>query len=203
MSDFPPIDVSKTLHVALAAFPVVKCKENHSMIWTVYDLRSSNVHNFLFMLSQISWTFLDDDDLPLDQKCDTFHAKLDEIFLRCIPRSMVRCSKNDKPWMTSVLKDLNKRWAAYRRKGFDVHNHLKVKMRKKVAKSKLLWTKRMQNKDLRKAVHTTIGTKASNPITTLISQFGNPSLAVSSINRVLASIFLPPTVDSSNDDTVH
>ena len=206
ISEFPPIDISKTPHTALVAAPIVRSKNNLLITRTVYDLRSSNVQNFLNTLAQVSWTFLDDDTMSLDEKCEAFHTRLDEVFTASIPCSKIKCSKKDKPWMTNVLKEMiNKRWAAYREKRFDIYNHLKVKIRIEINKSKLLWTRRMQKKDLWKAVHTTIGTKASNPIMTLVSQFESTKAAVSSINHALASVFLPPVTMSSvgsscNDD---
>jgi len=135
--------------------------------------------------------------LSLDEKCEAYHERLGEVFTRSIPCSKIKCSKKDKPWITNVLKDLiNKRWTAYREKRFDVYNHLKIKIRREIHKSKMLWTRRMQKKDLWRAVHTTIGTKKSNPIMTLMSQFKSPYTAVTSINQALASVFLPSTTTS-------
>ena len=199
VSDFPPIDLSKTPHIALAAIPLVKSKTDSFLTRTVYDLRTSNVQSFLYALAQVSWSFLDDPSLSLDQKCEAFHEKLDEVFTGTIPQSKIKCSKKDKPWMTNVLKDLiNKRWAAYREKRFDVYNHLKMKIRREINKSKMLWTRRMQKKDLWKAVHTTMGSKTCNPIMTLISQFQSPYAAVTSINQALASVFLPSITSESS-----
>ena len=136
------------------------------------------------------WTFLGDDSLTLDQKCETFHAILDDVFNRTIPCSYIKCSNKDKPWITSVIKCLiNKRWNAYRIKNFVMYNRLKDKIRKEIAKSKTLWTKRMKSRDLWKAVHTNIVTILSNPIMALLSLFGNVSEAVEQINSSLSAVF--------------
>ena len=103
---------------------------------------SSNVERFV--RARVDWSFLYDDSFLLNEKYETFHVKLDVIFARCIPSSMITSSKRDKPWIICVIKTLiNKRWEAYHQKKFEVYNHLTAKIRREIIKKKT-WTKRMK-----------------------------------------------------------
>ena len=199
VTEFPPIDISKTPHISLLASPVIKFKTRSHILRTVYDLRSSNVTRFLSALTRFDWCFLTNSSLTLDDKCSLFHGALESMLMENIPSSVVKCTGKDKPWITSVIKDMiNKRWAAYRDRNFVVYNHLKVKIRDEILKSKRLWSRRLTSKNLWKAVHTQTGMKTSNPITSLLSQFDDIDAAVNGINRALSSVFLPVTVARSS-----
>ncbi|MEL7308202.1 MAG: reverse transcriptase family protein, partial [Pseudomonadota bacterium] len=148
-------------------------------------------------LEGVDWSFLDDISLSLDEKTRNFHENLNSAMVSTIPFSLVRCTSRDKPWITNVIKDLiNKRWTAYRNKEFNVYNHLKVKIRNEIKKSKVMWTKKIKSHNLWKAVNVNIGSKSANPILSLISQFDGIENAVKNINEALSSVFLPSSLDS-------
>ena len=192
VTDAPPLDISKTPHLSLVATPVVQYKAHHKVTRTVYDFRASHINSFVSEVAKIDWLFLDDMQLTLDDKCYKFHNILERILEDCIPQSKVTFTKRDKPWMTPVIKDMiNKRWSAYRERNYAVYNHLKSKVRNEINKSKRLWVMRSAQNNLWHTVHTVIGTKASDPLMALISQFDNIKEAVNEINKHLASIFLP------------
>ena len=187
-----PFDRSTTPHYSLLATPSMKCKNANVVYRKVYDLRESFIHSFAKTICTEDWKFLDDDHLTLDRKCDLFHEILNRAAGRCIPVSYVRCTQRDKPWITPLIKDLiNKRWTAFRSRNFALYNHLKAKVNKEICKSKLLWTKKMQSKDVWKTVHTHVGKKCSNPLMPLLSQYQSIQEAVEDINTKLSSVFLP------------
>lgn len=197
VSGFMPIDISKVSHLSLLVTPIKKCKTENCIVRTVYDLRESKVSSFLSYLESVDWSFLDDTSLSLDEKSLEFHEKLNSAMVSTIPFSLVRCTSRDKPWITNVIKDLiNKRWTAYRNKEFNVYNHLKVKIRQEIEKSKIMWTKKIKSHNLWKAVNVNIGSKSANPILSLISQFDGIDDAVKNINEALSSVFLPSGLDS-------
>ena len=190
ISDFPPIDLSKTPHLCLLAIPKSKNCDGLCVFHQVYDLRSSYVDSFVMELACVNWSFVYDTELSLNDKCDKFHGILQLAVDKCIPVSYVKCTRRDKPWMTPVIKDMiNKRWLAFRTKDFQIYNHLKVKIREEIAKSKLLWTKKVKTKNVWKAVHAQLGTKSSNPIMNILSQYTDIQVAVEAINSALASVF--------------
>jgi hypothetical protein len=207
ITDAPPVDISKIPHLSLVATPIIQYKDCHNITRTVYDFRSSHIDHFVNEVGKIDWRFLDDTQLSLDQKCYRFHEILEDVFKNCIPHAKVTFTKRDKPWITPVIKDIiNKRWSAYRERNFEVYNHLKFKVRQEIIKSKRIWVMRSAKKNLWKTVHSVIGTKASNPIMSLISQFGSIKEAVDSINQYLTSIFLPsgqdhPPIHLSDSDS--
>ena len=191
VTDAPPIDISKTPHLSLVATPVTQLKTRHNITRIVYDFRSSHIDHFVCEVAKIDWVFLDDTKLTLDEKCNKFHEILEGILKNCIPQSKVVFTKRDKPWMTPVIKDMiNKRWTAYRERNYAVYNHLKFKVRHEISKSKRMWVMRSAKKNLWTTVHNVIGTKASDPLMALISQFESIKEAVDEINNHLTSIFL-------------
>ena len=199
VSKFPPLDISKVPHDSLLASPLLRFSPKCCISRTVYDLRHSHVQRFLNALEKIDWSFIEDSSLSLDDKCSLFHGNLEYLVKENIPTSLIKCTSRDKPWITNVIKDMiNKRWAAYREKNFVVYNHLKMKIRKEITKCKKLWARNLTKKNVWKAVHTHIGSKSTNSITTLLSQFNSVDVAVDAINRTLSSVFLPASLKSTN-----
>ena len=190
----PSFDRSIIPHLALMATP---SKQNGpkfipKIVRKVYDLRKSFVDDFLKSLETIDWSFLESDAISLDDKCELFQHTLTTTIEMCIPVSFVTFTSRDKPWITPLVKKLiNERWAAFRIRNFSLYNHLKHKVRSEIAKSKLVWTNKFQSKNLWKTVQTHIGTKASNPLMSLLSTYKNTDLGVEAINAALSSIFLP------------
>ena len=88
-------------------------------------------------------------DIPslenVNDMCSAFYCHLREA-MACIPSTYVTLSKNDKPWITPVLKSLiNKRWNAYRNKQWHLFTHYKFKIKNEIRKAKLVWTQRQIN----------------------------------------------------------
>jgi len=196
VSEFVPIDISKVPHISLLVTPLHKFQAENCILHSVFDFRESNIVHFLSLLECVDWSFLEDANLSIDEKAQLFHDFLNETMASSIPSSIVRRTSRDKPWMTNVIKDMiNKRWAAYRNRDFNVYNHLKVKIRDEIKKSKFVWTRKMTRTNLWKAVNTNIGSKSGNPILSLISQFGCLDDAVNGINEALSAVFLPSDTD--------
>ena len=144
VSKFTPIDQSKVPHVSLLAVPLNQIKTQIDIIRKVFDLRSSNLDAFSFILQRVNWDLLDDDTTSLDYKCSLFHGIIDEAARSSVPVSYVQFTMKNKPWITPIVKDLiNKRWMAFRCRDFARYNHLKHKVRKEILKAKIIWTKKV------------------------------------------------------------
>jgi hypothetical protein len=149
------------------------------------------------LIQTADWSFLDDETLTLDEKCENFHAILESATAATIPTSFVKCNKKTKkPWITPyIIQMINKRWAAFRSCDFPRYNHYKTKVRLEIAKSKANWIKKMQGSDLWKTVNTHLGSKSKDPLMSLLSEYGSLSNAVETVNSALASVFLPKKQD--------
>lgn len=207
-----PFDKSIVPHSSLLATSSglpVNVDDSLCMYKKVYDLRASFVQSFVSTVSNVDWSFLDD-NIPIGSKCISFHAKLDDIVEKCIPTSYVRFSSKDKPWITPVVKDLiNQRWAAYRAKNFPLYTHLKNKVKEEIEKSKSLWFRKNQTNQPWKVVNSLRGIQQStNPLAPLLRQFPSLKDGVDSINEYLTSVFsiseetYPRPIDSETEWTV-
>ena len=202
VSQFTPIDQSKVPHVSLLATPQRQIKNQHNIIRKVYDLRSSNLAFFSFLIQNVDWSFLDDDSTSLDFKCSLFHNIMNEAANISIPVSYVRFTEKDKPWITPLVKDLiNKRWIAFRSHDFAKYSHLKRKVRAEIVKAKILWTKQASGRNLWKAVNMLKSNKPRNSIMSLLSTYDSIGAAVEAVNNALASVFLPESISGTKIDT--
>ena len=189
-----PFDLSKVSHASLLATPTRKVTMTHAILRKVYDLRLSNLNSFARVIESVDWSFIDDTHLTLNDKCSRFHAILNEAAMYTIPMSYVKSTPNDKPWITLTVKDLiNKRWAAYRSRNFPLYNHLKRKVQEEIKKCKSMWSRKLQDKNVWKVVHAHKGTKSTDPLTSLMSDFKSLKDGADAINATFASIFLPET----------
>ncbi|MEL7307993.1 MAG: reverse transcriptase domain-containing protein [Pseudomonadota bacterium] len=177
-------------HVSLLAIPVSVRQSQLHLSRPVFDLRSSNVENFLSALSQCSWSFLTDDLLNVNEKCDIFHSILNDVFTRTIPVKYVTFTNNTKPWITPLIKSLiNERWNAYRQKNFQTYNHLKSKVKKEIEKSKAIWASKMKKINIWKVTNGILGRKSSDPMKCFYSHFDSVLSAADSINQGFAAVF--------------
>ena len=201
----PPFDVSKVPHYALHAIPALQSEKTTSIERKVLDLRPSFVNEFVLRIAEENWNFMEDVDLTLDEKCERFHQLLEDTVDECIPSSPVHYTRRDKPWITPVVKELiNKRWQAFRCQNFEKYMYLKTKVRKEINKAKFVWTKRMEQTDVWKAVNCHRGKDSSLPIMSLVSQYESVDAAVNAINTYLQSVFTRSSeIDTCNLSTVH
>ena len=187
-----PLDISSTPHLSLIASPrTFTFPDDSSVILRkVYDLRDSNMRCFLQKLSQVDWDFINDEDVPLNDKCSRFHSVLCDLADASFPASIIKQTPRDKPWITAKVKSLiNARWEAFRCGNFPKYNHLKLKVRKEIKKAKVSWTTRMASKKIWTAVHSHLGTRNKNPINRILSEFNSIDEAVEVINQTLSSNF--------------
>ena len=64
--------------------------------------------------------------------------------LKIIPKKRISLTHKDKKWVTPLLKSLlTDRWNAFRCKNFEKYNHLKVKVKSEITKSKKLYHKKL------------------------------------------------------------
>ena len=187
-----PFDRSKVPHKSLLATPLFEsCDNSQHIVKRVYDLRLSFIESFVSKIDSVDWSFLDNPNLSLNDKCSLFQSLLEAAAKECIPISYVKFTACDKPWITPLVKDLiNKRWNAYRRCDYSAYNHLKAKVQVEIQKAKFLWTKKMQDKDIWKMVKSHLGRNSSTPIMSLLSQYDSIKEAADAINSHLFSVFV-------------
>ena len=106
-----PIDNSKISHVSLLATPQSSqndCKlcSSRYTLRTAYDMRESNVRDFVNCMQHTDWSLLYDNAVDLDAKTEYFHYALNEAFALTIPSSEVLMNETDKPWMTRMIRSL-------------------------------------------------------------------------------------------------
>ena len=83
---------------------------------------------------------------------------------------------------------------------------MKFKVQAEIAKVKMMWTKKTSSANLWKAVNVNLGSKSSNPIMSLLSQYESITDGVEAINKAMASVFLPKSsisLDSHVCTNVH
>ena len=183
-----PIDTSIVHHSSLLAVPkTVLCKK-WKTFRQVFDLRESNVANFVCELDKYDWSFVKSDSLDINEKCSMFHYVLNSVFSQTVPVKIVSFSDKTKPWITPLIKALiNDRWNAYRRHDFVTYNHLKEKVKKEIAKSKCIWANKLKGKNIWKVTSDIIGRKTKDPMNCFLNQFENVSLATDFLNRAFCT----------------
>lgn len=190
VSETVPIDESKTPHKALIAKPSSAAKSEIKIVRAVYDLRCSNVESFLNLIKRVDWSFLNNTNICLDEKCVMFQDVLQTAFVLSIPVKYVTFTDDTKPWITPLVKQLiNDRWQSYREQNFSLYNHLKQKIKKEIEKSKMIWSRKMKQRNVWKVVNETLCCKSSDPMKSLYARFGDVETAANMINLRLTETF--------------
>lgn len=113
----------------------------------VYDLRQSNIDAYLDSLNSINWNTFYNSEVSIDDKSDMFYDLLMPSLL-CIPKYKIIYNHKDKPWISPITKHLiNLRWYYFRARNFTMYNHYKIKVKEEIQKSKILWSKRLLQKN--------------------------------------------------------
>ena len=111
VSDYLPLDSSKTPHVSLVAEPTLVSLFSKGSLRSVYDLRLSNIRRFVYEISKTNWSSFYRYDCSVDEKTLMFDQTLCTAFDATIPVRYVFFSATDKTWMTPHIKSLiEKRW---------------------------------------------------------------------------------------------
>ena len=186
-----PFDVSKIPHLSLLVTPIHQCRMKTALTSSiVYDLRCSNIKNFVQYVNQTNWSPMYRGS-NLDDKCEYFHQSLMTAFLTTIPSKIVKMTAKDKPWITPLLKSLiNERWRAYRAKNFNLFNHYKYKVREEIKKAKEVWLKKSRSSNIWQIVKVINGKTCNNPMDHIYSQFSSVDEAANEINRRFVSNFI-------------
>ena len=117
---------------------------NVSRLHKVYDFRRSNIDNLLFQASLVDWDAMLKGLEDVDVMWFEFHKTLIALLQQWVPYRLIPITKNDKDWMTPLTKKLIlDKWAAYHSKEWSRYNHLKLKVKAEVLKSKKLWAERL------------------------------------------------------------
>jgi hypothetical protein len=185
-----PIDVSSVPHASLLATPNNTRRSQLYLPRQVFDLRASHVSAFIHELRLCDWSFVKKESLNIDEKCKMFHCILDDKFNSTIPVKFVTFTSNTKPWITPLVKSLiNDRWRAYREKNFKLYNHLKLKVRKEIEKSKSIWAKTLKRKDIWKTTSQILGRKTGDAMNCFYNRFPSVMSAANIINYQFSRFF--------------
>lgn len=155
------------------------------------DYRESNLNICKQYLSTFPWQHLYRSSMSIDEKCNSFHDVLNSAF-NLIPHEKVPMSKNDKPWITPLLKCLiNKRYAAFRAQNFPLYEHFKKKVKDEIVKAKQNWMKKADksSKNLWSIVNN-IRNKNHDHLHGLIKSYDSTQSAANEINKALSCHFL-------------
>ena len=190
-----PFDFSTVPHKSLLATPNnnlmhPRPHDQLSVTYPFFDLRDSNVSNYVNAISGVDWNCLYRHEGSLDDKFRYFYFLLFEAFYRTIPVHTVKFSSRDKPWITPLVKHLiNCRWKAYRCRNFSLFNHLKEKIRMEIVNAKNKWVKNMKSSNLWNVARSFSGKKSQDSMLYLYSQFSSTQEASDVINDALSNVF--------------
>ena len=187
--------ISNSDHCSVQALPVYPSLTKGQFHSIHFDLRRRKLDDVVQMLD-INWSSYYSLNMNVDEKCEIFHDFLNYCVNVCIPQFQVLMSTSDKPWITPFVKfTIQKRWDAFRLKNFDAYRYWKVIASKVIIKAKENWARRASHssRNLWKVVNSTLGTKSSNVMTKLYSDFPSIEAAAEHINRSFASHFSAPT----------
>ena len=170
---------------------------------SLYDLRKTNVANFVSAVSCIDWNLLIRADIDVNAKCSIFHDTLTDCLNETIPRTEVTMSDSDPPWFTPLLKHLiNQRWSAYRSRDFSRYNTLRTRIKELIVKCKQTWANHSSNsaKNLWNVVKNETGVRAGG-FPSFLSGFTDSDTAVNTANDILTKVFVKSDTDLSYQPT--
>jgi hypothetical protein len=190
-----PFDFSSMPHLSLIATPNnilhPRPSDQFAMTYPFFDLRDSNVSNYVKELSDVDWNFLYRSECSFEDKFRHFYSLLFEAFYRNIPVCTVKFSSRDKPWITPLVKHLiNCRWKAYRCRNFPLYNHLKEKIKIEIVNAKNKWVRKMKSSNIWNVARTFSGKKSQDSLLYLYSQFSSTQEAADVINDALSNVFV-------------
>lgn len=205
----PPIASSDHNSILCSSQSVLESSSSNLPVNKFYDLRFSNVESFLYVLSVVNWGELYNMAYSVNEKCEILRETIKLCIEQTIPTVFVQSSKNDKPWMTPMIKHLiNLRWAAFRNKRFIIYDNLKRKIKVEINKAKMKWGLRAKQspRDLWRVVNIATG-RNKNKLDHVVQKFSNIESAANAINTNFVSVFTPANetvsvedVSSSNED---
>ena len=140
----PPLGSSD--HNCVVLRPAGTAKKEEKVFKIVYDFRQTHVQNFLQSLASLNFKEIYAAS-DVNDKCKAFHSLLFQA-LSVISQRKVSFTPRDKPWITPVLKKLiEDRWEAYRMRNWPVFNHLKMKVKHEIMRSKQAWSEKVLRRD--------------------------------------------------------
>jgi hypothetical protein len=205
----PPLASSDHNVIFCSASPVNGTDfEPNSHFTKVYNLRASNIDKLKHTLSTVNWQEFYNMSYSVDEKCVIFHEVVGLCVKDAVPVNVVNLSRNDKPWLTPVIRHLiNLRWAAFRDRDFVKYNVFKAKVKEEIVKAKLRWGLRAKRstKDLWQVTNSVVG-RTKTSVASILSQFSNLTDAANSINKMFSDVYsnasLTPVISTSSTDVV-
>ena len=183
-------NLSTSDHHSVSMLPI-ELNTEMTRLKKVYDFRESNISQFLKELDSYNWSNFYKAAIDIDDKTTILYERISKA-QEHIPCDFVEMRTTDKPWLTPKLKLLiNKRFQAYRTKNWTLFNHLKLKVRKEVAKAKSAWLQKSSSTScgLWKVVSEVRNKRYDYNLSTLLSSFPSLSIAADSINEALCENF--------------
>jgi len=182
-----PIGKSDHNVIIITSYQEIPCTK--SVKQYVYNLNETHRQDFIKNLSNINWSNLYNED-DIDLKTKYFYHKINEI-IKKIPKKVVKMKQNDKVWITPIIKSLiNDRWKAYKNKNFYLYDHLKLKIKNKISKSKKEWAEinLAKHKNPWKIFKSDVS-ENHNDIGKIIDSYENTIDGLNEINTTLCKVF--------------
>ena len=103
-----------------------------------YDFRETSVMASINYLNAVNFYYLYNAE-NVDEMVDILYHHLN-IAVDLIPFNIVTFTKRDKPWITTLVKNLiNKRWKAWREGNMSLYNYYKSKVKNEIINAKKKW----------------------------------------------------------------
>ena len=145
---FPPVGISDhdvvwlQHHFTKPSIPVMVSKQKK----VVYDYRASHIAAFSKVAFMVNFDSISNYS-NVDDMVKMLYELLNPLLL-IIPKKVVVCKLNDKPWINPVIKTIiNQHWAAYKKNNYMLYCHFKSKLRLEIAKAKIKWVNKMNIKN--------------------------------------------------------
>ena len=156
----------------------------------VFDFRQSNVEYLLRSASCVDWDRVVEVD-DVNVKWNNLEECLQLLLECCIPMKYVQMSNKDKEWITPLIKHLiNARWEAYRCGNWSLFNHLKVKVKHEIMKSKQSWANKLQNntKGIWELARRINNKNRKSNLTQLLHHYGSPQVLAEKLALHFATV---------------
>jgi len=191
--------LGKSDHSSVLAFNNSRTNPPIKTSRSFLDLRESNINKFLYDLSNVDWNQLYD-QADVDQKVYFFESSVKKA-MDTIPKCTVTFSKNDKRWITPLVKHLiNQRWAAFAKRDWPIFNHLKEKIKKEIERAKRIWANK--SKEHRAGAWNIVNNLKMKKDTNLsvLKQNGESDQSLADrINRELAKNFTTQSISQAEE----
>ena len=184
--------IGKSDHQSLIVTPINELRKmTNTRIHTVYDYRSSNVHQLLQQADLINWNYFTTWNVNANLIWQSLLSCIKSLIDVTIPQETVVLTSKDQCWMTPLTKLLiNQKWSAFRSKDWIRFQHLKIKVNKEIRKAKMLWTQKLRQSSPKGFWNITKQIdrkKHKNHLQNLLTDFSSPNSLAEAIAETITS----------------